>query len=258
MAQGPDQSRIISLTITTDSTFQMNSPRIYVYKITFDEIPHYYYGIHKEKTFDEYYMGTPVTHKLFWQVCTPNKEIIRTFDYTDTGWIEAQKFEQNLIKPVFNNDPLCLNENCGGLASFKMIKENGSKGGKIGGRIIHELNLGIHGLTEEQMVKNARKGGKAGSLVSNSIKWKCIVTGYVSTSGGLSVYQKSRGIDTSNRIKVDGSRIWEITFDYGKVIVVTGSLSKWATENGYRYYNLINVRTGKSLNHKGIIKVVPS
>lgn len=31
------------------------SPRIYVYKITFLEVPHYYYGVHKEDFFNEYY-----------------------------------------------------------------------------------------------------------------------------------------------------------------------------------------------------------
>ena len=31
------------------------SPRIYTYKITFQEVPYYYYGVHKEKRFDEYY-----------------------------------------------------------------------------------------------------------------------------------------------------------------------------------------------------------
>jgi hypothetical protein len=75
------------------------SLRIYVYKITFYEVPHYYYGVHKEKKFDEYYMGSPVTHKVFWQVCTPNKEIIKTFDHTDNGWLEAQEFEKKINCP---------------------------------------------------------------------------------------------------------------------------------------------------------------
>jgi len=29
------------------------SPRIYTYKITFEEVPYYYYGSKKEKAFDE-------------------------------------------------------------------------------------------------------------------------------------------------------------------------------------------------------------
>ncbi len=248
MAQGPDHPRILSLTITTDSTFQMNSPRIYVYKITFDEVPYYYYGVHKEKSFDECYMGSPKTHDVFWQVCTPNKEIIRTFDYTDSGWTEAREFEKSLIIPVYNTDPHCLNESCGGKISleksrrtgrrnyengiglFGLTPEQRSENGKKSGKICYEKGAGFHALTKEQRseigkragqkhkengtgifsmtreqrVENGRKGGKLGAKVQNSQKWKCTVTGFISTSGPLSRYQKSRGIDTSNRVKVEG------------------------------------------------------
>ena len=51
------------------------SPRIYLYKITFEEVSYYYYGVHKEKRYNEYYMGTPVTHKWVWDFYTPKKHI---------------------------------------------------------------------------------------------------------------------------------------------------------------------------------------
>jgi hypothetical protein len=164
--------------------------------------------------------------------------------------------KKKLIAPVYNTDPYCLNENCGGNFSSEMIRKAGSMGGIIGGRKIHELKLGIHGFSKEEIINNAKKGGRVGSKVSNSIKWKCTDTGYTSTAGGLTCYQNKRGIDTSNRIKVDGPRSWEITFEDGRVIVINKSLKSWAEENGYKYYNLINVKTGKSLNHRGITKIV--
>jgi hypothetical protein len=299
----------------------MNSPRIYVYKITFDEVPYYYYGIHKEKTFDEYYMGSPKTHDVFWQVCTPNKEIIRTFDYTDTGWIEAQEFEKSLIRPVFNTDPHCLNENCGGKISleksrrtgrrnyengiglFSRSKEQMIKDGSKAGKTCYEKGVGIHGLTEEERTKhrslagmrtrecnvgifgrskeekiehgqkgysqslanlskekrleNSSKGGKLGAKVQHSQKWQCTITGYISTPAPLSRYQKSRGIDTSNRVKVEGEITWKITFDCGKVVIID-TLSTWAKENGYSPACLYQVKIGRLKNHKGIIKVVSS
>ena len=40
------------------------------------------------------------------------------------------------------------------------------------------------------------------NAVTNSQKWKCLVTGTVSTAGPLSRFQKARGIDTSLRVKV--------------------------------------------------------
>lgn len=92
-------------------------PRIYIYKITFEGRPEWYWGIHKEKKFDEYYMGSPCTNKEFWSLFNPSKEILETFDYSEEGWKEANLREQELILPHLN-DPLCLNESCGSVPSL--------------------------------------------------------------------------------------------------------------------------------------------
>ena len=286
------------------------SPRIYTYKITFEEVPYYYYGVHKEKKFGEYYMGSPVANKWCWELYTPKKQILEVFPFTDEGWIEAQKVEGRLIRPVFNTDKWCLNENCMGIYSLEqkskagkvggkkiveeklgmfgrtpeemketsrkagkkayefnlgvhaltpeerkengkksgkivyemkvgiygrspeqMIedskkggklggkrakelgvgvhaltpeerKENGKKGGKLGGKRAKELDRGIHGLTSEERKENGKKGGKLGGKKTSSQRWICTETGYISTPGGLSSYQKARGIDTSKRKRI--------------------------------------------------------
>lgn len=134
----------------------MTSPRIYTYKITFEEVPHYYYGVHKEKSFDEYYMGTPSTNKMYWELYTPKKEILQFFDYTDEGWLEAQEEEKNLIREVFNSDTFCLNENCGGIVSLQIRRENGRKNGLD----LKRKNKGIFGLSEEEKKARSIKGGK--------------------------------------------------------------------------------------------------
>ena len=273
------------------------SLRIYVYKITFDEVPHYYYGVHKEKKFDEYYMGSPVTHKDFWELHTPKKEIVKTFDYTDNGWLEAQEFEKSLVTPVYNIDPHCLNENCSGVISLEIRRKAGNKtkenktgifsfsleemienrrkggnkakenktgifgrspekmseDGRKSGNKAKENKTGIFSLSPEERIENSRKAGKT----TSSQKWQCTETGYISTVGGLTRYQNKRGINTSKRIKVDGPRGWEITFDDGRVIIITQTLKEWAKENGYSYSCLLSVRSGRIKNHKDIIKVVP-
>ena len=58
-----------------------------------------------------------------------------------------------------------------------------------------KLKVGIHGLTSEQLSENAKK--------TNSQKWMCLETGHISNSGGLSNYQKARGIDTSKRKRIE-------------------------------------------------------
>ena len=163
-----------------------NSPRIYIYKITFEEVLYYYYGVHKEKVFDEEYWGTPITHKWCWDFYTPKKQILQFFDFTDEGWLEAQKVETRLIKPFFNADKWCLNEGCGGIFSLDILRNCGKitgkkmreegKGifaqtpeqrslvGKIGGSIvgnkIKEEGSGIFGLSPEEKNKNCKKGGE--------------------------------------------------------------------------------------------------
>ena len=234
------------------------SPRIYIYKITFEEVPYYYYGVHKETKYNEYYMGSPVTNKWYWELYTPKKQILQLFDFTDEGYIEAQEVERRLIKPFYNTDKWCLNENVGGIISLKVLRETGKKtyelglgvhgltpeqrcengrkgarkGSIKGGKKTYELGIGIHGRTKEQIKKdskkggkisgknhkenktgifgltpeqtseNARKAGKLGSKITNSQKWMCLETGFITNPGNLTKYQNARWIDTSKRIRI--------------------------------------------------------
>lgn len=87
--------------------------------------------------------------------------------------------------------------------SKEKMSEDGRKAGKIGGEIngklTYQKKLGIHGLSPEQIKENASKGGK----IISSQRWKCLVTGFISTAGALGNYQKSRGIDISQRVRIE-------------------------------------------------------
>lgn len=48
-----------------------------------------------------------------------------------------------------------------------------------------------------------KKIGKEQSEKLNTEKWRCLVTNYVSTSGPLTRYQRSRNIDITLRVKVE-------------------------------------------------------
>ena len=124
-------------------------PCIYVYKITFEEIMHYYYGLHKEARCDEYYMGSPITHKWMWDFYTPKKQILQFFPYTDEGYYEAIEIEKRLIFPVYNTDPYCLNESCGAKISVKVAREVGLR---------HKENgTAIFSLTHEERVEIGKR-----------------------------------------------------------------------------------------------------
>jgi len=131
-------------------------PRIYTYKITFEEVPYYYYGVHKEKRYNEYYMGSPKTHKWCWQFYTPKKQILEVFNFTDEDWIKAQEVEKRLIKPVFNTDRWCLNESCGCKFSLELCRKNGKKQAQKN----KKDKTCIFGMSKEQLSNAGKLGGK--------------------------------------------------------------------------------------------------
>jgi hypothetical protein len=286
-------------------------PRIYTYKITFEEVPYWYWGVHKEKKFGELYLGTPVTHRWMWEFYTPKIQILEFFANTDEGWKEALDVEERIIRQDLNN-PLCLNEACGGKTSLAIRRQTGienvekkrglfgrtpeqhsadsQKAGLEGGKVVLENQLGmfnpdyyksdkyyedrrrgggsnvINGtgfLNPEYLESDKRKelhrrlgsargaenvanktgfcapgvsrlgglavsekhrengtgffdpdfasemgkiggkiGGKKGIKTTNSQRWQCTVTGKVAPPGALTIYQKARGIDPSNRIRI--------------------------------------------------------
>jgi hypothetical protein len=101
-------------------------PRIYLYKVTFEETPDWYWGVHKEKKYGEAYLGSPKTHAWKWEFYTPILEICEFFPYTDGGWVDAQNVENRCIKPDLNN-PLCLNEHYGSVISSEACKRGGTQ-----------------------------------------------------------------------------------------------------------------------------------
>lgn len=125
----------------------LQSPRIYTYKITFEEVPYYYYGMHEEKVYGEEYWGSPVTNKWCWNLYTPKKQILEIFDTRK----KAHEIEKRLIKPVLN-DRWCINANVGGVLSMEQYK-------KIG-KMTYERKLGIHAFNEEKRKKISQKAGK--------------------------------------------------------------------------------------------------
>ena len=214
------------------------NPRIYTYKITFADVPYYYYGLHKEKKFNEYYMGRPVTHRWCWEMYEPKKQILELFEYSDNGWLRAQEVEKRIIKPFYNTDKWCLNENCGGNFSlgtsrktvlkqretgtglFGLTKEQRSETSKKSYSKHKETGTGLFGLTKEQRseiaIKNALKQRETGTAIfgiskeqrsemgrkASSQRWQCTETGFITNAGNLSRYQRARGIDTSKRIRL--------------------------------------------------------
>jgi general stress protein YciG len=78
--------------------------------------------------------------------------------------------------------------------TFEERSEVGKKGGKISGTN-HKLNgTGFFKMTKEERIEVNKK--------TNSQKWMCLETGYVTTSGPLTMYQRKRNIDISKRVRI--------------------------------------------------------
>ena len=73
-------------------------------------------------------------------------------------------------------------------------KKSQIKGGRKQGNINKKLGKGICGLSKEERSENTKK--------QNSTKWKCLVTGHISTYNALSRFQNNRGIDKSMRVLI--------------------------------------------------------
>jgi hypothetical protein len=134
----------------------MTSPRIYTYKVTFEEVPHWYWGVHKENRLNDGYMGSPSTHRWMWEFYTPKIQILEVFPFTEGGWKEAILVEKRLIRPDLNI-PLCLNERCNLINSVDSARKGGEK--------CKEKGVGIFGRTLEEHTESSKRGGKKGGKV---------------------------------------------------------------------------------------------
>lgn len=80
----------------------------YVYKITFEEVPHFYIGVRSNPDPDnDPYLGSPKTHRSYWDIYTPKKQILWVFTSRD----EACDVETALILQNWGNR-YCLNASC--------------------------------------------------------------------------------------------------------------------------------------------------
>ena len=85
-----------------------------------------------------------------------------------------------------------------GIGIYSLTKEQRSENGKKSAKTNEKNKTSIYGFTSEQLSEYGKKGGKK----TSSQRWICEETGHISTPGGLSIYQRARGIDVSNRRRI--------------------------------------------------------
>ena len=176
-------------------------PRIYTYKITFEETSDWYWGVHKETKYGEEYWGSPVTHAWKWKFYTPKKQILEEFELSEAGWQEAQLVEKRLILPDLHNY-LCLNEGCGCLRSLLICVEGGRKGGiATASKEDHMSKAGIASgkVWTEAKKKAARQNAQKATQAQKNRELQIYGSNYE--------YFRRKGRLTRYGVKVDGKKI---------------------------------------------------
>ena len=144
----------------------------------------------------------------------PTQKIILKDDYTTRAEAIADEIILHDFYDVENNPHFAnkAKQTSAGFCYFPtkeqsfsgVSREQRSENGKRNSAKNKENKVGIFALTTEQLVENAKKGGSIGVKIVNAQRWKCRITGYVSTAAGIVSHQKGKGIDTS---KSNRSRI---------------------------------------------------
>jgi hypothetical protein len=96
-------------------------------------------------------------------------------------------------------------------ANPELVRHHASKAGKLAAKHLDSMpgarEKGLQKIQEyfrdnpEAMSARGRKG----CATTNKQRWQCTVTGYISNSGALTHYQRARGIDTTNRVRLPES-----------------------------------------------------
>ena len=132
--------------------------RYYTYKITFKDLPRYfYYGKHKDKGGP--YYGTPKTWKHFWKQFEPEIQILQWYNTE----MEVRTAEKAILLATWE-DKYSLNENIGGLLSEEACVRGGKEGGKKSGKINGPENvwkMNDHANTVAVRSENGKKTAKA-------------------------------------------------------------------------------------------------
>lgn len=216
--------------------------RHYTYKITFPGMPWFYYGVHTDngkpylgspKTHAwRWKMYECEIQILEWFESRKNAEkverrLIKHF-INDPNCLNAQVGGQPTLEQRLKGVETQIKNKIGIYGEDKpwkkeahkkaieTMKKDGTglfdvevkrKGGKtIGNK--HVESGHIKRLGKKQGRKNEESGllkkvRSSAAKAQHSLRYKCLVTGYISTPCGLTHYQRARDIDTSLRVKVN-------------------------------------------------------
>jgi len=195
------------------------------------------------------YYGTPVTHKAKWETtihCKDEIVLYQTFE-------EMAVAETALIRPHLDN-PLCLNECCGGWLSLDKITQIGKDNvrlkrgwfsisteqrreiGKEVGSRMKEEQKGIFGMTREEKRELGIRNGERCKTTGTGV---CSLSPERRTEIGLNVFERKLGVhaltteERQNNARKASMQKWISTHpDFEPYVSTAAGLSHWQRARG--------------------------
>jgi hypothetical protein len=237
--------QVPSYTCLNNIRHQLNMETSYLYKITFEETPHFYIGVrkHPDPKNDNDYLGTPYTHKNYWEIYTPKKQILWIYE----DWEFACKIEKSIISENWQNK-YCLNMNIGGIVPTDFCRLGAIRANKT-----IELKRELDSDYDSKFLEHMKKMNE-----SKILKMK-----EDDEYSKLCIRGLWKGIPKSHRVEI-GKKIQkslgvEITcFDENTEKTLTfPSIRTAAKHYGFGINTISKLVSGKLLSYKGISVITP-
>lgn len=123
-------------------------------------------------------------------------------------WDLYEKWSSSRAKEAVNKAHSVKDENGKSILGVKNGRRNAARMNEVLHRERDDLGRSLIGVqASERLHKERSEDGKSVrgvALAQNTNKqlWKCTITGHISNPGALANYQRAKGIDTKNRIKI--------------------------------------------------------
>ena len=213
----------------------------YTYKITFKDLPGYfYYG--KRKDNGRPYFGSPKTWRRFWKHFEPQIQILQWYRTEK----EVKAAEESIIKATWK-DKYSLNENVGGMVSEEVCKKNGEKTGPA------TIKAAQAALTLEILSENGKKTGPANGRKTGSENLKAAraaLTLEILSENGKKSGKKNGPVNG----KKSSKRVLLTSIKTGETLEFP-SAHEAARVLGLDRVNLCKVARGKRDKHRGYTAV---
>jgi hypothetical protein len=198
----------------------MTKAKYYTYKVTFKDLPGYfYYG--RKKDNGKPYFGSPKTLRHFWDQFEPEIQILQWYETAKESHQAEDALIEHTWKQEWGGNRYSLNRNKGGFIDEEVCRRSGAINGVRNSKSLIEHPNSISSRFQNRpdhkeissragrlsaskntpaQIEGRREGGKnsIGRLLSQ--KWVSTIDGYISNARGVSRHNESKGGSSNDKV----------------------------------------------------------